>query len=54
MEAIPYNLIAELMRKMSVKDWIELYEKKFRRKSNLVLYKLGINHTVSHKNRCIF
>ncbi|MCA0335226.1 MAG: DUF1801 domain-containing protein [Bacteroidetes bacterium] len=32
MEAIPYNLIAELMRKMSVKDWIELYEKSFVRK----------------------
>ena len=32
MEAIPYDLIAELMRKMSVKDWIELYEKSFVRK----------------------
>lgn len=32
MEAIPYDLIAELMRKMSVKDWIELYEKSFVKK----------------------
>jgi hypothetical protein len=32
MEAIPYDLIAELMRKMNVKDWIELYEKSFVRK----------------------
>jgi uncharacterized protein YdhG (YjbR/CyaY superfamily) len=28
-EDIPYELLAELMTKMSVKDWIELYEKCF-------------------------
>ena len=28
---IPYKLIGELMKKMSVKEWIELYEKSFRK-----------------------
>lgn len=32
-EDIPYQLIGELMKKMSVKDWIALYESKFK-KSN--------------------
>jgi hypothetical protein len=27
MDKIPYDLIGKLMRKMSVKDWINLYEK---------------------------
>jgi hypothetical protein len=27
MEEIPYKLIEELMKKMSVKEWIALYEK---------------------------
>lgn len=27
MEEIPYKLIGELMKKMSVKDWVETYEK---------------------------
>lgn len=27
MDDIPFNLIAELMQKMTVKNWIELYEK---------------------------
>jgi hypothetical protein len=27
MEEIPYKLIGELMKKMSVKDWIGIYEK---------------------------
>lgn len=31
MESIPYNLIAELAKKMSVKDWIEVYEKNIKR-----------------------
>jgi hypothetical protein len=26
-EEIPYKLIGELMRKLSAKDWIEIYEK---------------------------
>lgn len=29
MEEIPYDLIGELMRKISVKDWIALYEESF-------------------------
>ena len=29
-EQIPYELIGELVKKMSVKDWIALYEEKFR------------------------
>jgi hypothetical protein len=29
---IPFNLIGELMSKMSVKDWIEIYEQKIKRK----------------------
>jgi hypothetical protein len=29
-EQIPYKLIAELMKKISAKDWINLYEKKFK------------------------
>ncbi|MBM4177006.1 MAG: DUF1801 domain-containing protein [Ignavibacteria bacterium] len=35
MEAIPYKLIAELMKKMSVKQWIEQYETAFKPKSKL-------------------
>ena len=27
MEEIPYKLIGELMKKMSVKDWVATYEK---------------------------
>jgi uncharacterized protein YdhG (YjbR/CyaY superfamily) len=30
-EEIPFELIAELCRKMSPKDWIELYEDKFKK-----------------------
>ena len=33
MEEIPYNLIAELMKKMSAQEWIEMYEKNFAPKS---------------------
>jgi hypothetical protein len=29
MEEIPYDLIGELMKKMSPKEWIALYESKF-------------------------
>ena len=31
MDKIPYDLIGKLMRKMSVKDWIKLYEKNIKR-----------------------
>ncbi len=31
MEEIPYKLIGELMTKMSVKDWINLYESKLKK-----------------------
>lgn len=31
MDQIPYELIGELMSKMSVQDWIEMYEKAFKR-----------------------
>jgi hypothetical protein len=31
MEQIPYELIGELMQKMSVKDWVVLYESKLKR-----------------------
>lgn len=30
-EAIPYALIGELMQKMSVKDWVRLYESKLKK-----------------------
>jgi hypothetical protein len=30
-EQIPYKLIGELMKKITVKDWIECYEKNFKR-----------------------
>jgi hypothetical protein len=30
-EHIPYKLIGELVKKISVKDWIECYEKNFKR-----------------------
>lgn len=30
---IPYKLIAELMKKVSVKDWIACYEKNYKKKS---------------------
>ncbi len=33
MEEIPYKLIGELMEKMSVKEWIEMYEKNWVPKS---------------------
>ncbi len=32
MDAIPYELIGELMQKMTVKEWIEKYESAFRTK----------------------
>ncbi len=32
MDEIPYKLIGELMKKMSAREWIELYEKSFVRK----------------------
>jgi len=32
MDAIPYELIGELMQKMSVKEWIEKYESAFKTK----------------------
>lgn len=32
LEQIPYNLIRELMEKVSAKEWIELYEKTYRKK----------------------
>jgi hypothetical protein len=28
---IPYDLIGELMRKMSVKDWINMYESNYKK-----------------------
>ena len=31
MEEIPYPLIAELMQKMTVEDWVGLYEKNFKK-----------------------
>lgn len=31
MEEIPYALIAELVRKMTVEEWISIYEKNFKR-----------------------
>ena len=31
-DQIPFQLIAELMQKLTVKDWILLYEKQFRKK----------------------
>ena len=30
-ELIPYNLFAELARKMSVQDWISIYEKNYKK-----------------------
>jgi len=30
-EEIPFDLIAELMQKMTVQQWIELYEKNIKR-----------------------
>ncbi len=30
-EEIPYQLVGELMQKMSVEDWVELYEEKVKR-----------------------
>lgn len=32
MDQIPYDLIAELVKKVSVNDWISLYEKSFVKK----------------------
>lgn len=34
MEEIPYKLIGELMKKMSVKDWISIYETNYKKKVN--------------------
>ena len=31
MDDIPYELLAELVKKMSVSDWITLYDKKFKK-----------------------
>lgn len=31
LEEIPYKLIGELMTKMSVQQWIDLYESKFKK-----------------------
>ena len=31
MDKIPYDLIGKLMRKMSVNDWIKLYEKNIKK-----------------------
>jgi hypothetical protein len=31
-EAIPYKLIAKLMTKMTVENWIEVYERAFKNK----------------------
>jgi len=31
-DEIPYKLIGDLMKKMSAKEWIELYEKSFVKK----------------------
>jgi len=31
MEDIPYNLIAELAKKMTVQDWISIYEKNYKK-----------------------
>ena len=31
MEEIPYKLIGELMKKMSVKQWVDLYESKLKK-----------------------
>jgi len=31
MDKIPYNLIGELMKKMSAKEWINIYETKFKK-----------------------
>ncbi|MBL7961090.1 DUF1801 domain-containing protein, partial [bacterium] len=33
MEEIPYELIGALMKKMSVKEWIAMYEKNYLKKS---------------------
>lgn len=33
MDDIPYKLIGELMKKMSAKDWIEMYEKNYNPKT---------------------
>ncbi len=33
-DEIPYELIGELMKKISVKQWIELYESAFRKKTS--------------------
>ncbi|MBV6511322.1 MAG: hypothetical protein FMNOHCHN_00802 [Ignavibacteriaceae bacterium] len=32
MDDIPYKLIGELMKKMSVKDWVTMYEKNYKKK----------------------
>ena len=33
-EEIPFELIAELVKKISVKEWIEIYEEKFNKSEN--------------------
>jgi uncharacterized protein YdhG (YjbR/CyaY superfamily) len=35
MDQIPYNLIAELVKKMSVEDWINCYESEFKQSKSL-------------------
>jgi hypothetical protein len=32
-ENIPYKLIGELVKKMKVKDWIEVYEANYKKKN---------------------
>jgi hypothetical protein len=32
-EQIPYELIGELVKKISVQDWIEIYERNFKNKA---------------------
>ena len=31
MDDIPYKLIGQLMKKISVKEWIDIYEKKYKK-----------------------
>lgn len=42
MDDIPYDLIAELVRKISVQDWIALYESAFKNNRCLVLFPIRI------------
>ena len=36
LDEIPYKLIGELMKKMTVKDWIDKYEAEFKKKAKVV------------------